>query len=201
MVPRPLKREIPRRGAQTTYGVGGCEDRGYSQSVAHHSRGEYTEREEVASIPRVASKDARDGLIPVLCARTSMQYGERCCGMERCRDDDAPFRATIFQAVGLKAMDATEMSRDCFDRSMIELAMFSVVRVVGVVVNVVELAEARERTWWRQRISRASKRAPRHNYGAGDWLAISPPSCPRLANSLILLRCASPGSTSRCCTS
>ena len=51
-------------------------------------------------------------------------------------DGDAPFRATMFHAVGLNAMAATEMSKDCLEKSMRVDSDLVMVGVVKVVVNV-----------------------------------------------------------------
>ena len=49
---------------------------------------------------------------------------------------DAPFRATMFHAVGLNAMAATEISNDCLLKSMRVDSDLVMVGVVKVVVNV-----------------------------------------------------------------
>ena len=80
-----------------------------------------------------------------------------CWDDEHDGDADAPFRATMFHAVGLNAMAATEISKDCLEKSMrvdSELVMVGVVRVVENVEEVCQVASEQQNHAPRQNASR-----------------------------------------------
>lgn len=93
--------------------------------------------------------------------------------MQLCRDDDAPFRATMFHAVGLNAMNAADTSRDRLEKSTSvdsELAMFEVVKVVEVVVDVSEKGRTPVWTLHARQAPNLSRERARAQPMNSDWM-------------------------------
>ena len=75
-----------------------------AQVVSQHAKRENQNCKEVASVLRAAPKDTSDGLVPVFFSRVSVQFQLQ-------NRTNSPFLATMFHAVGLKAILAKLSSK------------------------------------------------------------------------------------------